>query len=367
MIDRLIVRRALFVLATWLALSSAALSQVNNRAEMDCDRLAGRPGDEKNLIMEVPGVPISKIDAQAAIKACQDAVGANPGEPRLLLQLGRAFAAGKQLSEAVSRYEQAASLDYTPAVFLLGYAYFNGEGVQKNEAAGVRFYRKAADAGDRLAMGYLAGAYELGRGVAQDYSAAKQWAEKASALGNTNAMVTLGTLYRKGHGVTQDYAVAKQWYEKAASLKNGSAANKLGIMYQEGEGSSPDWVTAKLWYEKGANLNNPAAMFNLGLMHELGGPGISRDIDVAFKWYEKASALGDEPALKRINRRNKQMEDWARGQRSAQEAVDSCRQGCMRALDRCAKEPGCLPHSNSKCLDMCSDNFGQRGSFRYRP
>ena len=53
-------------------------------------------------------------------------------------------------------------------MFNLGVAYAHGEGVTKDVAEAVRWYRKAADAGDTKAMFNLGVLYRKGEGVAQD-------------------------------------------------------------------------------------------------------------------------------------------------------------------------------------------------------
>jgi len=305
------VTSALLAAIVFLGLIPMVFAQLDNRSEMDCDRLAGVPG-EKELVMNVPGVVVSEINAQLAVPACEAAVRDNPGNARLIYQLGRAIWAAKKHSEAIGYFQQAASLGYGRAFAALGSAYGNGEGVGENQATAANFYRKGAELGDPVAMDGLSRRYAAGKGVDKDYNEARRWAEKAANLGNTNSMFRLGVFYERGDGVARDYALAKGWYEKAASLKSAAAAYNLGVMYQKGVGVSLDLLAAKGWYEKAAQLNDASGMYYLALLYERGHPGISQDLDVAFSWYKKAAALGhadsqkklaDEPAVRERARR----------------------------------------------------------------
>jgi hypothetical protein len=155
-----------------------------------CDRLASAATDPDRPA-DVKGVETESIDGPAAIRACQEAVQAEPANRRLAFQLGRAFAFSQHYGEAKVWYEKGAAL------------------------------------GSPLAMNNLGVLYRLGRGVPQDFAEARRWYEKAAALGNSTAMNNLGWLYNNGRGVPQDYAEARRWYVKAAALGNAGAKDAL--------------------------------------------------------------------------------------------------------------------------------------------
>src|ERR1700759_2941999 len=70
-----------------------------------CDRLAADPTDPDQPA-NVKGVPeVAAADVATAIKFCKVAAAASR---RALYQLGRAYAAGQQLPDAVSAYRRAA-------------------------------------------------------------------------------------------------------------------------------------------------------------------------------------------------------------------------------------------------------------------
>ena len=67
-----------------------ALAQ--NAPITDCDQLAAHPNDPQR---KVDGIPLSEIDPNKAVPACETAVRQYPNDARLSYQLGRAYFARK--------------------------------------------------------------------------------------------------------------------------------------------------------------------------------------------------------------------------------------------------------------------------------
>jgi TPR repeat protein len=71
----------------------------------------------------------------------------------------------------------------------------------KDEAEGVRWYRKAAEQGDAEAQYDLGDAYKRGRGVAKDKAEGVEWQKKSAAQGfkgrGLGAVLGLGTFSRR--------------------------------------------------------------------------------------------------------------------------------------------------------------------------
>jgi TPR repeat protein len=65
--------------------------------------------------------------------------------------------------------------------FQKGDRHYYGQGVQKNLALALRWYRKAADLGHAAAQNRLGWMYEKGEGVEMDYSEALKWYRRALA------------------------------------------------------------------------------------------------------------------------------------------------------------------------------------------
>jgi len=75
---------------------------------------------------------------------------------------------GKQLKETVGELQLRAEDGDAEAMFLLGVAYAQGRGVERNEVAAARWFHQAARKGHmraKTSMGYL---YATGRGVRND-------------------------------------------------------------------------------------------------------------------------------------------------------------------------------------------------------
>ena len=129
-----------------------ALAKEPHPAATECDRLAAHPYDPLRV---AAGVAFDKIaDATAAIAACTKALEAAAGEPRFLLQRARAYAkaaegakeagneelAGQHTSARLADLAAAMERGYPMAFNNQGYAYANGNGVEKDEAKAADLY-----------------------------------------------------------------------------------------------------------------------------------------------------------------------------------------------------------------------------------
>jgi uncharacterized protein len=103
------------------------------------------------------------------------------------------------------------------AELYLAEIYASSQGVPRDEAEAMRWYRKAAERGSAIAQRKLAAAYLIGDGVPRDDEEAAHWYMKASAQGDRTAQYALGALYVSGEGVPQDFAEAYFWLNLAAT------------------------------------------------------------------------------------------------------------------------------------------------------
>src|SRR5208283_12776 len=69
----------------------------------------------------------------------------------------------------------AAVQNNAPAQHNLGFCYASGQGVAKDEAEAVKWYRKAADQNYAAAQNNLGVCYANGNGVTKDYVEAYKW------------------------------------------------------------------------------------------------------------------------------------------------------------------------------------------------
>jgi len=224
-----------------------------------CDRLAADPADPDKPA-DVKGVPdVAPSDVATAIKYCRVASGSSR---RALYQLGRAYAANKQMVEAIGAW------------------------------------RKAADKGSTSAMVELGVLYGTGAGVARDEAQARKLFERAAEAGNPRGVTNLAAL--SGGGASSDPARARELLAKSAET-NAEAQYQLGLMMADGTGGAKDDVGARAMFEKAAAQNHPGALERMGAFAQEGRGG-PKDSSAAKAYYERAAALGDEDAKKALKR-----------------------------------------------------------------
>ena len=108
--------------------------------------------------------------------------------------------------------------------------------------------------------------YAGGQGVSRDYAEAVKWFRLAAQQGNVEAQYDLGVMYTQGQGVPQDYAQSVKWFRLAAQQGFAKAQFNLGAMYNNGTGVSKDYVRAHLWFDISAASGNTDANKILDLL-----------------------------------------------------------------------------------------------------
>jgi hypothetical protein len=106
---------------------------------------------------------------------------------------------------------------YGNAMGLLGRAYRDGKGIEKNLDIAAEWMRKAVAKNIGWANNELFDV--LWRiGTAESFDEAAAVAKSRSEAGDGNAMGRLGRAYRDGKGVPQDLNIAAEWMRKAANI-----------------------------------------------------------------------------------------------------------------------------------------------------
>ena len=218
-----------------------------------CDRLAADPADPDKPA-DVKGVAdVAPSDISTAIKYCRTASGSSR---RAMYQLGRAYAANRQIPEAMTAWRKAADKGSTSAMVELGVLYGEGSGVAKDEAQARKLFERAAEAGNARGVTNLAA---LGGGVASsDPARARQLLAKAAET-NAEAQYQLGLMMEDGNGGPADDAAARTLFEKAAAQNHPGALERMGAFSQSGRGGAKDTDAARAYYEKAAALGNEDA------------------------------------------------------------------------------------------------------------
>ena len=216
-------------------------------------------------------------------------------DPSVQINVGKMYYDGHGVeqdnAEAARWFRKAADRGLAAAQNNLGAMYDNGRGVKRDDAEAVRWFRKAADQGLAAAQANLAIMYGNGRGVKRSDAEAVRWYRKAADQGDVTAQANLGAMYDNGRGVEQDDAEAVRWYRKAADQGDVTAQANLGAMYDNGRGVEQDDAEAVRWFRKAADQGLAIAQNNLGAMYD-NGQGVKRDDAEAVRWYRKAADQG---------------------------------------------------------------------------
>ncbi len=247
----------------FVVLAAIVLAPLDVRAQSAdlvlCDRIAADPSDPDKPA-DVKGVTeIASADIPTAIRFCKQAQASR----RALFQLGRAYAANRQMVEAIAAWRKAADKGSTSAMVELGVLHATGTGVPKDESQARKLFERAAQAGNPRGVSNLA------------------------ALGG-------------GAAAPADPARARELLAKAAQT-NAEAQYQLGLMLADGTGGAKDEEGARALFEKAAAQNHPGALARMGEFseHGRGGP---KDTAAAKSYYQRAADLGDEDAKKALKR-----------------------------------------------------------------
>jgi tetratricopeptide (TPR) repeat protein len=198
----------------------AAFAQSGD-AVAECHRLAAFPEDQDR---KAESVSYGALDGAAVIAACQKAVEANPGDGRLLAQLGRGFDKEQKGQEAIAAFEEAIERGFVPAWTALGELYQYGDGVEPDAARAAECFRKGGEAGSMMSVFSLGYLYELGEGVKQDFAeAARLYLKAVEARAEPSfafAARNVADYYYHGLGVAENPAEGERLLRLALTSKD---------------------------------------------------------------------------------------------------------------------------------------------------
>jgi TPR repeat protein len=220
-----------------------------------CDRIAADPLDPDKPA-DVKGVAeIAASDIATAIKFCKRA---STSSRRGLYELGRSYAANRQMAEAVSAYRKAADKGSSAAMVELGSLLANGSAGSKDETEARTLFARAAQAGNARGAANLA-ALSADGGGSSDPAEARAMLTKAAETNSAEAQFQLGLMMANGVGGPKDDAAARGMFEKAAAQDHAGALDWMGNFAESGRGGPEDRNAAKGYYEKAAALGNDDA------------------------------------------------------------------------------------------------------------
>jgi uncharacterized protein len=238
-----------------LAVGTTPTARAQSADLVLCDRIAADPADPDKPA-EVRGVSdIATSDVATAIKFCKRA---STSSRRALYQLGRAYAANRQVTEAIGAYRKAADKGNSAAMVELGSLLASGSAGPKDETEARTLFARAAQAGNARGAANLAALSAEGGG-SSDPAEARAMLAKAVETNSAEAQFQLGLMMANGVGGPKDDAGARGLFEKAAAQGHAGALDWMGNFAETGRGGPEDKNAAKNYYEKAAALGNDDA------------------------------------------------------------------------------------------------------------
>lgn len=160
----------------------------------------------------------------------------------------------------------------------------------------------AVNDSNAYAMNILGMAYLQGLGVEKNTEKTVCWWKQAVANGYNYAYHNLGMLYKNGkYGVTQDFAKACSYFIKGADANSLVCCYDYAFMLYKGLGCQQSYESAISYFLKAANKKHSPSLYMLGLCYR-NGYGVKQDEDMARYYLTQAANLGYTDAKKELQR-----------------------------------------------------------------
>lgn len=188
--------------------------------------------------------------------------GAEKGCPSLQLGYAQELEQAGAKTEALQWYQQSAEGGQPGAWYEVGRMYFDGTGVDKDEAFACQCFEKELPRGHIGSHNLLGKACFYGRGVPQDYERAFQLLRFAYLEGNKGGsrnnwgVYYLGKCCFEGWGTRRDYEQARVFLEQM-DWEYWDASYMLGTMYARGLGVPQDIKRGVEYLQKAGDHPEP--------------------------------------------------------------------------------------------------------------
>lgn len=143
----------------------------------------------------------------------------NEEQGKLLLHKGDSLYRQGNFEEAAIAYLISANEGNAEAQFDIAYAYFNGEGIERDYASAAMWFKRSARQNYAKAQYNLAYCYMNGRGVPRDYDKAFDLLHLSANNNYKRAQLTLADCYANGILVEQNEKESQKWMAMAANLQ----------------------------------------------------------------------------------------------------------------------------------------------------
>ncbi|MGO9757205.1 MAG: tetratricopeptide repeat protein [Roseiarcus sp.] len=173
---------------------------------------------------------------------------------------------------------------------LLGLTLVVGDGLPRDEEAGVAWIARAAELGDPDAARDIADRLRNGASIEVDETRIAAALKARADRGDAEAMRALGPMIIGGRGARQNPAEGLNLLKRAAELGSSGAESDLSRLYLLGAPGVPaDRPAARMWLAASASHGDLDAMNTLGYMG-FNAPG-ERNVAEGFCWLMRASLL----------------------------------------------------------------------------
>jgi len=246
----------------------------------------------------VPGAPVDPGGSQAVSSAYANLAMSRQTVADFLSGSGGASSSNAGIaivrtSAGAQPFEIAAAKGDAESENTLGLMYRDGtNGLRRDYARAVHYFRLAADQGNTNAEANLGVAFLFGHGVPKDAAQALHYFQLSAASGNSSAEAGLGFIYEFGDGVTADSAQALQHYLRSANSGNGYGQAGLGYLYETGAGVTRDYTTALQYFQLSASQGNSFGENDAGTLYEY-GLGVPKNYAAALRDFQLSAQQGN--------------------------------------------------------------------------
>jgi len=149
---------------------------------------------------------------------------------QLLFMLGKMKNEKHAYKESLYWYDKAAKQGHDRSLFMMGYIYDKGLGVNKNPPNAFSYYKLSSEKQFPDAQLKLANMYLKGNGVAKNIELAIYWMTLSAKAGYAKAQFSLGLLYLTGEDIAKDENKALHYIESAANLNYPQAIETIRML-----------------------------------------------------------------------------------------------------------------------------------------
>lgn len=204
---------------------------------------------------------------------------------------------------------KAAKRGYPEGEYLIGRAYYEGNGIPHNWKDAKKWLSLSSEHGNSKAMYWLARIFHYGIGGERNQMKALELYTKSAELGNGRAMKDLGKIYHTGElGVIDEIRsndfYRKAWeilYEKALGENDDESLQVLGNSYLDGEGVEKCYTYAIKLYRRSIVNNYPDGYNSLGICYSA-GLGVKKDEKKSHELQLQAAKLGLPIAMNNVSK-----------------------------------------------------------------